>query len=153
MPVVDPTLVISIDRTSLSLSPLVFSGTPGVGELGIVDYAEPAMQPRTRYAASSDYEHGDEPRGWTWQQTILGWDFVTDATVSETESRALVAEVRTAIARLRYSVTVTVAGAPAETWLCNPGSLPAVPRKRPDLVDNNVVWPLSLPCNPVRTIA
>jgi hypothetical protein len=150
---VEPTLVISIDRTSLSLSPLTFSATPGVGELGIVDYAEPAMQPRTRYATTSDYEHGDEPRGWTWQQTILGFDFVTDASASETESRALVAEVRTAIARLRYSVTVTVDGAPAETWLCNPGTLPSVARKRPDLVDSNPVWPLSLPCNPVRTIA
>lgn len=149
---VDPTLVISIDRTSLSLPPLVFSATYGDGELGIVDYTEPAMQPRIRYAADSDYEDGSEPRGRTWQQTILGWDFVTDQVVSETESRALVAEVRAAITPLRFLVEVTVAGAPTETWRCNTGSLPAVARKRPDLVDHNAVWPLSLPCHPVRRI-
>lgn len=152
---VEPTLLISIDCAGMvDTTDVNFSGTPASGELGITDYTEPAMLARVRYAAPSDYQHGDEALGWTWQQSILSWDFTTDESATEQESRLLIERVRLAVARLEFNVTVTVNGADAETWLCNAGSLtPAGSRKYADLVGHYPVWQLSLPAYPVRGIA
>lgn len=154
---VDTSLVISIDRTSMAGSPaaLVFRGTRGSGSYGITEFTEPAEAPLTRYATHSDYDDGDEPRGATMLNSILGWDFTTDVAATEAASRLLIADVRAAIRRLRYPVTVTVAGAPAETWLVRGyGTLtPPGPRSYADLKGHNPVWSLSLPVNPNRTIA
>jgi len=153
---VDTSLVISIDRTGMAGSPaaLVFRGTRGTGSLGIVGYTEPAEEPLNRYATKSDYDDGQEPRGATMLNSILGLDFTTDAAASEAASRLLIAEVRLAIRRLRYAVTVTTAGATAEVWAVRGyGSLtPAGPRSYADLKGHNPVWSLSLPVNPNRTI-
>lgn len=150
---VDPTLTISIDRTALSLPPLVFVGS-GEGSLGVVDYREPAMQPRVRFAPSSDFIHGDVPLSWSWQQTLLDWAFFTDVE-SEAESRALLAEVRAAVTQgLSFMVSVSVSGAPAESWSCSPGPLvPESGRTYENLRDSDPVWSLSLPCYPIRSVA
>lgn len=150
----EPTTVISIDRTGMagSPAPLTFSATPGVGELGIVNYREPALQPRVRYAPSADDIHGEQPLAWSWQQSILSWDVVTDDCANEAESRALVAEIRAAISRLSYLVTVTVNGATPEVWTCVVGEANYTgDRTYADLTDSNPVIGVSLPCNPVRS--
>ncbi len=150
---VDPTLTISIDRTALSLSPLVFVGS-GDGALGITAYREPAMQPRVQLAPTSAFIHGDVPLSWSWQQSLLTWSFFTDGT-TETESRSLLAEVRAAVTQgLSFLVTVTVGGAPAEKWSCNPGPVnPESDRSYLDLRDSDPVWSVSLPCYPIREVA
>lgn len=149
----DPTLTISIDRSALSLSPLLFVGS-GDGQLGITDYREPAMQPRLRVAPASDFIHGEIPLAWSYQQTILEWSFATFGT-TEAESRTLVAEVRAAVTQgLSFPVTVTVNGAPAETWSCNPGQVVSeTPRTYENLRDSDPTWLVSLPCYPIREVA
>lgn len=153
---VDTSLVISMDRTGMAgdPEPLVWYGTRGTGSYGITDYTEPAEVPQNLYATKSDYEDGQEPRGATMLNTLLGWDFTTDVAASENASRLLIAEVRLAIRRLRYAVTVTTAGASPEVWLVRGyGSLtPAGSRTYADLKRHNPEWSLSLPINPNRTI-
>lgn len=145
-------LTISIDRTALSLSPLVFVGS-GDGQLGVTDYREPAMQPRLRVAPASDFIHGEVALAWSWQQTILEWSFATFGT-TEAESRSLLAEVRTAVTQgLSFPVTVTVNGV-AETWSCSPGPVnPESPRTFENLRDSDPTWSVSLPCYPIREVA
>lgn len=150
---VDPSLAISIDRTALSLSPLVF-GCSGDVDLGITSYREPAEQSRVVYAPSSEFVDGDLPLGATLQQTILPFSFFTDVD-TEAESRALVAQVRAAVRQaIEFEVTVTVSGAPAETWVCNPGSVtPEEGRDYMNLRDADPTWAVVLPCYPIRSVA
>lgn len=149
----EPTLTISIDRTGMAGSPaaLTFSATPGVGERGITNYREPMLQTRRRTVEADDI-HGERTQAWKWQQTILAFDVVTDASATEAESRALVAEIRAAVSRLSYAVTVTVNGATAEVWACTVGSANyRDARMYADLVDHNPVVSVSIPCHPVRS--
>jgi hypothetical protein len=149
-------LTISVDRSGMDGSPaaLAFSGRLDGTARGVTSYDEPAMIPRNRYATSSDYEDGDEIRGTTWQQSVLGWSFITPGVASEQEHRTLVAEVREAVSQLRFDVTVAVDGADAETWRCNRGTLTAVAgRTLVDVAHHTAEWSIVLPCNPVRTIA
>ncbi len=149
----EPTLTISINRTGMAGSPaaLTFSATPAVGELGVTNYREPQLQPRLRTVSADDI-HGERTQAWSWQQTILAWDVVTDASATEAESRALVAEIRAAVSRLSYAVTVTVNGATAEVWSCTVGSANYTgDRTYADLVDHNPVIAVSIPCHPVRS--
>lgn len=150
---VDPTLTISIDRTVLSLSPLVFVGQ-GDGELGIEDYREPAIQPRVSYAPSSEWQHGEIAMGWSYQQSILEWSFFTDVD-TESESRALIAAVRAAVTQgINFEVTVSVSDADDEVWVCNPGSVsPTESRTYLNMRTPDPVWNVSLPCYPVRSFA
>lgn len=153
---VDPSMVITIDRTGMpgDPDPLEFHATPGIGQLGLTDYDEPAVEPLNRYAMASDYEDGQEPRGATMLNTLLGWSFVTDMAGTEQESRILIAEVRAAVRRLRYPVTVTVADADPEVWLVRGyGSLTPPARTMTNLANHDPVWGVSLPIHPNRTIA
>jgi len=146
------TFLISIDRTLLELDPLVFSGEDDGTVLGCSGYQEPAMQPRVDYFPTSVFQDGDDPRGWSWQQSILGWD-AFPAVATETLSRAQHAEIVAAITQaLKFPVTVTVGDAAPETWTCNPGSVVyATGRTFADLSYHNPVWAISLPCHPVRS--
>lgn len=149
---VDPSLLISIDRTALSLSPLVCSGTNDGSPFGITDYAEPAMQARVSYLPDSRWAHGSQPNAWSWQQTILPFSVIANAS-TETAARAAIAELRAAVTQgLSFLVTVTVSDAAPEVWTCNPGSVtPAGSRTFSDLrhVDNE--WAVSIPAYPVRS--
>jgi hypothetical protein len=148
------TISISVDRTSLALSPLVFSGRRDGTARGITSYDEPAMIVRNRYATTSDYEDGDTIRGSSLQQTILAWSFITPEATSEQNHRQLVAEVREAVGQLQFEVTVTLDGADAETWLCDRGNVAAVAgRTLIDVRLHLAEWSIVLPCYPVRTIA
>jgi hypothetical protein len=153
----DPTLTISIDRTGMvgAPAPLTFSATPGVGTLGITDYTEPAVAPQNIYASTSDYEHGETIRGARWHNTLLSWEVVTDAASTEQAAREAIAEVLAAVSRLEYEVTVTVDGAPAETWLAQGYGTVTVNGARTfaNLRDHNPVWSITLPVYPTREIA
>ena len=148
------TFTISIDRTSLSLSALVLKGhDDGSLALGVTNYSEPAMQARVQYAPSSGYLHGEQPLGWSWQETMLNFGVVTFNQASESASRALLAELRAAITQFSYVTTVTVDDADPEGWLCRPGSLsPAGGRSHIDLTHHNPEWAVAIPCHPVRSV-
>lgn len=150
---VDPSLTIAIDRTSLSLSPLVLDASATSG-LGITDYQEPAMLPRINYAPSSEFVHGDLALGWTWQQTVIPFAFIT-LVDTEAESRELVAEVLTAITQFpAYQVTKSIADAADETWWCDPGSLaPNGSRTRVNIQYAIPEWSVTIPAFPVRSVA
>lgn len=152
---VDPTLTISIDRSALTLSPLVLKGHPATDlTLGVTDYTEPAMQARIAYAPTSAYLHGETPLGWSYQETMLNFSVATFNQATEAASRGLVAELLAAITQFSYVTTVTVDGAPAEGWRCRPGSLvPVGRRSMADIAHHIPEWAVSLPCHPVRSVA
>lgn len=148
----NPTLTISVDRTSMSLSPLVFSGTVGSGYLALSEYQEPVLTPQIRYATPSDYENDDDALSFRLGESILGWSFFTDATATEQASRDLVASVQAALLRISYTVTVTVNGATPEIWTCKPGTVtPVGKRTYGDLLDHNPEFQVTVPCHPVRS--
>lgn len=143
-----PTLTISIDRTSLSLSPLVISGSAGT-DLGLVGYSEPAEIPRVR-SDSSDRFPGSTTLAWTLESSLLSFDVTTDVAASESASRASIAELRAAIRRVGFTITVTVDGATPEVWTAEaPGSLGPVDRTLLNLRDNNPVRTVSIPVYPI----
>jgi hypothetical protein len=147
-----PTFEISIDRASLSTTPLVMSGNDGAAtSLKVTTYRAPAMQARIRYAPSSEYVHGDTALAWSWQQTILAFEVTTRGAATEAAAKAAVAELVAAVARLNYTVTVTEDGV-AETWACDPGTVaPRDDRNRVDLEHHSTVWSVTIPCHPVRS--
>lgn len=149
---IDPTLTISIDRTALSLSALVCSGKRDGSPLLLTDYAEPAMQARVGTSPDSEWVHGSQALSWAWQQTILSFSVMADAS-TEAAARAVIAELRAAVTQgLNYSVTVSVSDADAETWRCQPGSVtPAGSRSLADMRRPVNVWNVTLPCYPVRS--
>lgn len=149
--VVDPTLTVSIDRTSLSLAPLVFSGSLDGTALGIVGYQPPSLQMRVAYAPDSVNVHGSEPVGASYQQAILGVDWVRDGAATETQVQASFAEVAAAVGQFSYTVTTQVSGAPAQVWSADPGSLSASGRTFGDLANVNPVFALSIPVYPIAS--
>lgn len=154
----DPTLVISIDHAGPypvagAVAPLVFSGSDGSGDFGIVRFREPAVEPEVTYADRGGNHHGDIATAWRYPDVVHDWAFVTDEAGDEPTSRSQLAVVRAFLVRLQYAMTITVAGAPPETWSCKPGSLsPASDRDRNDLADGNPVWNVNLPAHPIRTV-
>jgi hypothetical protein len=119
----------------------------------VTNYVEPAIQPRITNAPTSEIIPGDHILRTTWQQSILTFDVVTDVETSEADSRSLLADLRQALAQYRYTATVTVNDAPAETWRCQPGSVaPQGGRSVVDLENYNPVWSVVIPVHPIRTI-
>ncbi len=148
------TLLISINRTSLALAPLVLSGSDDANPIGITDYTEPAMQPRVTYAPDSAYEDGSTPLAVSWQQVPLAFDVSTTNAATEAASRLLIAELRQAISQFSFTVTVVVDGAPAETWTCHAGAIqPVGSRTFANLARHNPEWSVTIPAHPIRAIA
>lgn len=148
------TMTVTIDRSGMAGSPadLVLSGKISDGTaLGLLDYQEPALQPRIRYAPSSDYVHGDLPLAWSWQQSVMSFAVMPINPANETAAQAALDDLTAAISRLTYAVTVVKSGV-TEVWTCNAGSMsPAGSRTRLNLTRNIPVWSVSLPCYPVRS--
>lgn len=153
---VAPTMVISIDRTGMAgaPSPLVIKAD-GTTPFKLVGWREPAMRPQVRTPGPSYYVDGDGPTiAWTWQETVLLWEVAARGAASETVSRALTAELLAAVARASYPITVTVNGAPDETWQCKPGALePGDARNYVDLNNHDPVWVVSMKAHPIRITA
>lgn len=147
----DPTLTITIDRTSLSLSPLVLSGTVDGNALGVVSYQPPALQWRRGYMPDSADNHGSEVVSAAYQQAILGFDWVRDNDSTETQVQASRVEVAAALAQFSYTVTTQVSGAPAEVWSADPGDQVPSARTYSDLVYRNPVYAVSIPVYPIAS--
>lgn len=144
-----PTQTITIDRTSLSLSPLVFSGTLDANPLGIVNFQAPAYIQRALYMPDSSDVHGSEPIASVYQQGLLSWDWMRDNSTSETQVQAAAEEVRVALAQFSYPVTTQTSGAPAQVWAASPGSLTPPPRTYLDLAYLTPVFAVSIPVYPL----
>lgn len=144
------TLTISIDRTALALAPLLLSAADDGTTLGIADYTEPALQWRIGYAPDSAHQHGSVALSAAYQQSMLNFSVGTDQVASEAAARAAITELRTALSQFAYTVTVTTNGV-AETWTCDPGSIGAASRTFENLKTFNTVYPVSIPCHPVRS--
>lgn len=146
------TLTVSIDRTSLGLSALVFSGADDGTLWGIVgdSFQSPSKHARVTYASDSPWVHGSVATGWSWQQGLLSFD-ATPAVSSEADLKAAVAEVETALARLAYEATSTPNGVP-DVWRCDPGSIVlSGGRSFVDLRDFDPVYTVTIPCYPVSS--
>lgn len=147
----DPTLTISIDRTSLALSALVLSATVDANPLGIVAYQPPAMQGRLAYMPDSVDVDGSEALGASWQQALLGFSWVRDNGSTETQVQASYAEVLAAIGQFEFTVTTQVSGAPAQVWSANRGSMFPAPRTYSDLTYRNPVYAVTIPVYPIAS--
>jgi hypothetical protein len=142
------TLVITIDDTV----DIVMEGSEaGTTPLGVTAYTEPAPQPRVTYAPTSPYLHGETPLSWTYDQCFLNFTVAPLGQTTEAAARALIATLRTSLARLSFNVTVNVDGAGNEVWACHAGSVtPAGGRDSINLRDHNPEWNVTIPCYPVR---
>lgn len=145
---VNPTLTFSIDRTSLSLSPLVLSALPGASALGIVAYRKPALIRRNTYAPDSPYSPGATLLSSVVEQTnhalsVLPQDVATQAEVDDA-----IAELYAAISQFPYEVTVTENGE-ATTTVCDPGSMTPDDTTRISLAHLVPVWSVVVPCFPI----
>lgn len=147
---IDPTLTISIDRTSLSLAPLVFSAKIDGTALGIAGYQPPARQARLTYAPDSMNVHGSEAIAASWQQAILGFDWFREST-TETQLQAAFAEVVAAVEQFSYTVTTQVSGAPAQVWAADMGSCAPSARSFADLANVSAVFAVSIPVYPIAS--
>jgi len=150
----DPSsLVISIDRTSMGLEPLVLAGNDTTRSLSIASYREPAMQPRINYAPTGD-AHGDMPLSWSYQETVHALNVFDEGSTSEATTRAKIAELVAALGRLTYPITVPVDGASAETWTCRAGAVvPVDDRTSTDLQTHEALWAVTIPAYPIRSVA
>lgn len=149
---VDPSLVLTIDRTSLSLSPLVMSASRSdATDLGIVSFREPAMQARLTLAPESRLIAGDQMTGSTLQQTLLSFQLMPLEAASESEVRTVIEELQAAVCRqASFTVTDAISGAPERTWSCNSGSvIPDSDRSLVDLTHHVPVWSVSIPAYPI----
>lgn len=147
-----PTNTISIDRSSLTLSALQISGSRDGTELGLVRYIPPARIPRIAYQPDTGGIHGSEATQWSWQQAILGFDWVPDTAESETEIQAAYYEMLAAITQFKYEVTTQVSGAPAEVWLADPGAITLGGSDGRTYVDLNFLRPVYAVTIPVYPI-
>lgn len=148
---VDPTLTISIDRTSLSLTPLVFSGTLAGTTLGVVEYSPPAEQARIEYMPDNPHIHGSEPIGAALQQSILSFSWMRVGATAEAEIRASLTEVRAAIRRLEFTVTTTENGAAPEVWAGVFGSMALAENRRDRISLKHLVpvYAVTIPVYPI----
>lgn len=144
------TLTVSIDRTSLSLDPLVLSGSEDGTTWGIVSdtFQMPMKQARIAYV-DSPFQHGSTAVGWSWQQGLISFD-ASPEVASEVALANALAELEAALGRLSYEVTTTVNGQ-ADVWRCDPGSLASEGRGLIDLDDHAPAYTVTIPCYPVAS--
>lgn len=147
-----PTVTVSIDRTGLSLGALTFTGTKSGATRGIVNYVPPALISRIAYMPDSDSVHGSEATAASWQQAILGFDWVPVDAASETVVQAAYLEVAAAVGQFSYTVTTQVGGAPAQVWRADAGSIQlggSSGRTYVDLANRVPVYAVTIPVYPL----
>lgn len=146
---VNPTLTITIDRASMSLPPLEFSGRLDGTTLGVVEYQAPARVSRVDYVPDVAGVHGSEAQAWSWEQAILGWSFVRVGATTEAQLQASYGEVVAALGRRSYTITTQVSDAAPETWACDPGSVTPAPRDLVNLRHLGTVYAVTVPVYPI----
>lgn len=148
---VDPTLEVAIDRTSIDpgLGPITLIGTAGRGGWGILaGWQLPGLQPQTRYA-DSDRIHGTPATSFKWIDGIFSGT-VTYEGEDQAELQAACLDLGRALGRLSYPVVTTWNGY-AQTWRARPGSLTPSAIDFPELRDNQPVFSISIPVHPIWT--
>ena len=146
--ILDPTLTISVDRTSLGLPPLVFGGTTGDGNVwGILPgYTQPGLDV-DEVTASSPLTHSEVTTRWKYRRALHQFDaFPNVATPSALT--AAKAELRAALGRTSYNVTVVENGE-STTWACNVGRIQPSPIDYPELKYLQPAYSLTIPCYPI----
>lgn len=147
----DPTLTITISRTSLSLSPLVLSGTYDSNALGVTNYQPPAEVPRYGWAPDSADVNGSELISVALEQANLSFDVVTDQATTATVSQSLRDQVRAAVGQFSFTVTTQVDGAPAEVWSASRGQFSPAPRTYEDMANHNPTYSVTIPVYPIAS--
>lgn len=146
-------VTISIDRTSLSLSALAFSGSLSGGTTrGIIKYIPPAKIQRRVYATDSSSVNGSELLTKAKQQAILGFDWYPIGAANETAVQAAFAEVEAALDQFEFEVTTQISGAPAQVWSADAGDIQLGGSDGRTYVDLNHLCPIysvSIPVYPV----
>lgn len=142
---VNPTLTFTIDRTSLSLSPLVLSAASGVSTLGIVSYREPARDRDNTVAGGSSFAPP------ALLATMPAPSFHTLLLVPQVASQSAedtaLAALYAALGQFTYTVTDARNGS-SRTWTAQPGSLsPTNDRSRIDLAYFKPLWAVTIPCD------
>lgn len=147
----DPTLTISIDRASLSLSPLEFSGSNDGTDLVIVSYVPPSLINQVEYMADSSDVHGAEAVAAHYLQGVLAFSWYRNSAASETVVQSAFAEVAAAIGQFSFEIETQVSGAPVQTWRADPGSLTGDSNGRTyvDLSTLTPVYSVSIPVHPI----
>ena len=142
------TFSLSIDRTSLSLEPLVLSGVDDANVWGVL----PGWQMPSKLAmlaeATSPNTHGSVPTHWKWQQTLMAGD-AAPRVDSTAELAAAIADLETALSRLSYEVSVLRGGVSFGTWVCSTGSLIPSPLDYVELSNDQQPYSITIPCHPV----
>jgi hypothetical protein len=144
------TLTISIDRTDMSLTPLVMSADTSADAIGIASYTEPALLVEISYGDASGNYDGEYPLRWRRPNTFHRFDVITDLATTEAFSQAAMLALVAATSRLRYLTTVTI-GNSVKVWTCFPASFSAPERTLNDVRDHDVLWTVTLPCHPTAT--
>lgn len=122
---IDPTLLITISRTELTLTDLVFSGRLDGTALGITEYKSPDYRMRNAYA-TSDHFHGAERTASALEQSSLLYKWIRVGATTEAQIQTSRNEVAAALRQSAYTVTTQLSGAPAEVWDADPGTLTLV---------------------------
>lgn len=149
---IDPTLTISLGRSGLAVpaADLLFAGTRGATDFGIVGYQSPALQRRIGYAPDSPYIDGSEAISASWQQALMRFDwFFDNPTATETDVRAAYDEVVEAIGQFSFTVTTAVNGAPGQLWRADSGSIVEPERTYQNLANQNPVYTVTIPVYPI----
>lgn len=142
-------LTVTIDRTGLSLSPLVLSGTDDSTDLGVVNFTRPGEQMRLSQMPDSMATHGTEFTGASLQQGILSFDYVIDRADDEADVQTFRRAVSAAVQQFSFAVTTQEGNAAAEVWSANAGSVAPLSRVYTDLANNNPVLNVSIPVYPI----
>ena len=141
---------LSIDRTSLSLTPLVLSGVDDASVWGVLAGWQMPGKDAVVIRASSPLTHGSTPTHWKWQDAVMSGEVAAQA-ASTGALAAAIADLEAAIGRLEYDVEVTRNGVPWGTWRCGPGSLTPSPLDYVNLRDDQQAFSLTIPCFPVAS--
>jgi len=142
------TVSVSIDRTSLSLSPLVIDDNPAsVYRIAQGGLSRPTITVRETNAPDSRYFEGTELLAVTREQTRIPVKLIVQG-ASWAAVEAAVDTLDAAVWQVMYDVTVTVDGV-AKTWHCTP----AIPAPSGLIEPENVsqffdVFDLDIPCKP-----
>lgn len=116
---------VSIDRTSLSLSPLVIVGPGDASTTYLLTkngLGRPGVTQRLTYMPDSPYIHGSELLAAAQEQSSLPLEIVVQAATASALDAAVQA-LADAVFQFSYTVTVTPASGVSKTWACDPAAL------------------------------
>ena len=143
-------VLVSIDRTSLSLPPLEVSGEDDARVLGLTSYQEPGLIWRVQYMPDHPDVHGSEPLSASLQQGIISFGLLPNV-ADEAALRAALIEFEQAVSRFSYEVTTTVGNAAPRVWRAHVGSVQPDARTFENLLGTDPVAGVTIPVYPIAS--